>query len=85
MKLYYINNRSNSAFSLIRLNSQRLILQCLNEVLNEIMVEKKFKSAFPTAQNMKFSVKGFLSTVEQIRSFLWVCSHIVRKYLTESF
>ena len=34
---------------------------------------------------MKFSVKDFSSKCEQIRSFLWICSHLLKKYLTKKF
>ena len=34
---------------------------------------------------MKFSVKGFLSKCDQIRSFLRIWSHLPKKSLTENF
>ena len=34
---------------------------------------------------MKFSVKDFFSKCEQIRSFLRICSHLLKKFLTENF
>ena len=47
------------------------------------------KPVFPifigTAQKMKFSVKDFFSRCEQIRSFLWICSHLLKKSLMENF
>ena len=34
---------------------------------------------------MKFSIKGFFSKCDQIRSFLWIWSHLLKKPLTENF
>ena len=34
---------------------------------------------------MKFSIKGFSSKCDQIRSFLWVWSHLLEKSLMENF
>ena len=38
-----------------------------------------------TAQIMKFSIKDFFSKCEQIRSFLRICSHLLKKSLMENF
>ena len=38
-----------------------------------------------TAQKMKFSVKGFFSKFDQIRSFLRIWSHLLKKSLMETF
>ena len=37
-----------------------------------------------TAQKMKFSIKGFFSKCEQIRSFLRIWSHLLKKSLMEN-
>ena len=37
-----------------------------------------------TAQKMKFSLKFCFSKCEQIRRKLWTCSHLLKKFLTES-
>ena len=34
-----------------------------------------------TAQKMKFSNKYFFSKCDQIRSFLWILSHLLKKFL----
>ena len=34
---------------------------------------------------MKFSIKDFFSKCDQIRSFLWIWSHLLKKYFTENF
>ena len=38
-----------------------------------------------TAQKMKFSVKDFFSNCDQIRSKLWIWSHLQEKSLMENF
>ena len=38
-----------------------------------------------TAQKMKFSIKGFFSKCDQIRSFLQIWSHLLKKSLMENF
>ena len=38
-----------------------------------------------TSQKMKFSIKDFLSKCDQIRSFLRIWSHLLKKSLMESF
>ena len=38
-----------------------------------------------TAQKMKFSIKDFFSKYDQIRSFLRIWSHLLKKSLIENF
>ena len=38
-----------------------------------------------TTQKMKFSIKGFFSKWDQIRSFLRIWSHLLKKSLMEDF
>ena len=45
----------------------------------------KVKSHPYTAQKMKFSIKDFFSKCDQIRSFLWIWSHLLKKPLMENF
>ena len=40
---------------------------------------------YETAQNMKFSIKDFFSKCDQIRSFLRIWPHLLKKYLMENF
>ena len=42
-------------------------------------------SPYNTAQKMKFSIKYFFSKCDQIRSFLPIWSHLLRKSLIENF
>ena len=37
-----------------------------------------------TAQKMKFSIKDFFSKCDQIRSFLWIWSHLLKKSFMEN-
>ena len=37
------------------------------------------------AQKMKFFIKDFFSKCDQIRSFLQIYSHLLKKYLMENF
>ena len=39
----------------------------------------------PTAQKMRFSIKDFFSKCDQIRRFLWIWSHVLKKSLLENF
>ena len=41
-------------------------------------------SASYTAQKMKFSIKNFSSKCDQIRSFLRIWSHLLKKSLIEN-
>ena len=38
-----------------------------------------------TAQQMEFSIKDFSSKFDQIRSFLWIWSHLLEKSVKENF
>ena len=38
-----------------------------------------------TTQKMKFSIKDFFSKCDQIRSYLWIWSHLLKKSLMENF
>ena len=51
-------------------------------LLQAIMVLEKITV---TTQKMKFSVKDFFSKCDQIRSFLWIWSHLLKKSLMENF
>ena len=45
----------------------------------------RFENDFFTAQEMKFSIKGFFSKCDQICSFLGIWSHLLKKSLMENF
>ena len=40
---------------------------------------------FDTVQKMKFSIKDFFSKYDQICSFLWIWSNLLKKSLMEDF
>ena len=46
---------------------------------------ESFKPLPQTVQKMKFSMKGFFSKCDQIRSFLRIWSHLLKKSLMENF
>ena len=46
---------------------------------------KLIDRALHTAQKMKFSIKDFFSKCDQIRGFLRICSHLLKKYVMENF
>ena len=48
-----------------------------------MLIRKKIHG--DTAQKMKFSIKNFFSKCDQIRSFLWIWSHLLMKSLMENF
>ena len=46
--------------------------------------ENPYRSAIFTAQKMKFYIKDFFGKHDQIRSFLWIWSHLLLKSLMEN-
>ena len=52
-----------------------------NAVLEMVM---ELKIAYYTAQKMKFSIKNFFSKCDQIRRFLGIWSHLLKKSLMEN-
>ena len=49
------------------------------------LILKKLFLKFYTAQKMKFSIKDFFSKCGQIRSFLRIWLHLLKKSLIENF
>ena len=43
------------------------------------------KMSTVTAENTKFSIKHFFSKCDQIRSFLWIWLHLLKKFSMENF
>ena len=52
---------------------------------NGKVILNRAKDYYDTAQKMKFSVKDFLSKCDNIRSFLRIWSHLLKKSLMEMF
>ena len=54
---------------------------------SNLMISVKNLPCLPaiTAQKMKFSIKDFFSICDEIRSFLWIWSHLLKKSLIENF
>ena len=42
------------------------------------ILELQFLKSFSSAQKMKFSIKDFLNKCDQIRSLLWIWSHLLK-------
>ena len=55
------------------------IVLCSQNLISAILVK------LDTAQKMKFSIKDFSSKCDQIRSFLRICSHLLKKSSMENF
>ena len=47
--------------------------------------QRKKKCWNVTTQKLKFSIKDFFSKYYQMRSFLWISSHLLKKFLMENF
>ena len=65
--------------------AQYLNIFVLKKVLNFFLLVPLVVWFTITAQIMKFSIKDFLSKCYQIRSFLWIWSHLLKKSLMENF
>ena len=82
-----INNRTLSAIK----NSWNLLnYQIYNSYFSQNFSELFFFDTFgyllrTTTQKMKFSIQDFFSKWDQIRSFLWIWSHLLKKFLMENF
>ena len=53
--------------------------------LCQMSMMKPFAKIVNTAQKMKFSIKNFFSKCDQVRSFLRIWSHLLKKSLIENF
>ena len=49
------------------------------------LLNLRVKAAVVTAQKMKFSIKDFFNKCDQVRSFLRIWSHLLKKTLMENF
>ena len=58
----------------------RFLLHIFNVLTDAIVILEDY-----TGQKMKFSIKNFFSKRDQIRSFLKIWSHLLKKYLMENF
>ena len=58
------------------------ILACASNFINSC---DPVNFGIDTAQKMKFSIKDFFSKCDQIRSFLGIWSHILKKFLLGNF
>ena len=60
---------------------QTSIMELFRETSYRLMTKKKLyhKYLTDTAQKIKFSINNFFSKCDQIRSFLQICSHFLKK------
>ena len=56
----------------------------IHKYLMKMIIERLHNNSY-AAQKMKFSIKDFFSKCDQIRSFLRIWSHLLKKSLTENF
>ena len=66
-------------------NVQVLVQKLLKTLYNNVMNHKVSDDVILTAQKMKFSIMDFFSKCDQIRSFLWIWSHFLKKSTMENF
>ena len=53
--------------------------------LQKSLQDSVIKTIIFTTQKMRFSFKDLFNRCEQIRSFVRICSHLLRNFLTEKF
>ena len=56
-----------------------------NQFENRIKKTNPLTQVYVTAQKMKFSIKDFFGKCDEIRSFLRIWSHLLKKSLMENF
>ena len=62
------------------------VIRTLSNIYNGIYRKNTLSIVlYSTAQEMKFSIKDFFSTCDQIRRTLWIWSYLLKKALTENF
>ena len=54
-------------------------------ISHNLALPKKKKVVRATAQKMNFCIKDFFIKCDHIGSFLWICSHFLKKSLIENF
>ena len=80
----WLTEKSSTAFHL----ETSGVLTVVHSNIARVVVErtKKLNRGYVhTVQKMKFSMKDFFSKCDQIRSFLWIWSHLLKKSLMENF
>ena len=55
------------------------------KIFSRVGLNASFEDFLHTVQEMKFSIKDFLSKCDQIRWKLRIWSHLLRKFLMENF
>ena len=70
--------------ALFAISATSLIIFPLFLHLSQVLELRRLSQSH-TAQKMKFSIRDFLSKCDQIRSFLRIWSHLLKKSLMENF
>ena len=88
MKLYYVLQKELIFHDGVILRKRKLvILHYLSHPILRLAHERHIGIWWPHTQHkkMKFSIKDFFSKCDQIHSFLWIWSHLLKKSLMENF
>ena len=72
-------------FSIVQMVSNRAMHRKYGTFLKYSIGTKPISYRHNTAQKMKFSIKDFFSKFDQIRRFLRICSHFLKKSFLENF
>ena len=62
---------------------QQAYLILISALMVRSFISKRSSTFQTTAQKMEFSIMDFFSKCDQIRSFLWIWSYLLKKYLIE--
>ena len=62
-----------------------MLQRCYVNISNCLVRDRRQFSPRITAQKLKFSIKDFFSKCDQICSFPWIWSHLLKKSLMENF
>ena len=63
----------------------RRVLKVFCKIIVAAILTINQKMLTKAAQKIKFSIKDFFSKCEQIHSFLWIWSHLLKKSFMENF
>ena len=90
--LYYLFQRANDSLRMFSTSLANGTYKPIDTLDNDCSFKTqsyyhrlRISEAYFTALRMKFSIKDFFSKCDQIRSFLRVWSHLLKKSLMENF
>ena len=79
MDSFIVHEKSEDIYANLAGDVEKRLDTSNSEVRRPLPIRKN------TAQNMKFSIKDFFSKCDQIRRFLRIWSHLLKKSLMENF